>query len=168
MADIEKELYPQQNAYIDWTPPHTTQRAAAETLQQKAQREREQAALILATEQQLERIRTYPLERYVLEAQKVVDDFLRPLVDPGSPDYPAAQQFMFKLVEQVRLMPEPEWEQRREEMAVVLVRHLGLLEAPEAAAEPKPYTWQDMYAVFSDLGAPDLLRAMKKARATVP
>jgi len=68
----------------------------------------------------------------------------------------------------VRLMPEPEWEQRREEMAVVLVRHLGLLEAPEAAAEPKPYTWQDMYAVFSDLGAPDLLRAMKKARATVP
>ncbi|MBM3499658.1 MAG: hypothetical protein FJX74_13440 [Armatimonadetes bacterium] len=166
MADIEKEFFPQQNRYVDWTPPRRPVRPSAQTLAQRAQRERQQAALILSTVGQLERIRTYPLERYVLEAQKVVDDFLRPLIDPRSEDYPAARQFMFKVVEQVRLMPEEEWQERREEMAELLVGELGLLDEPEAAAQPKPYNWQAMYAIFSDLGAPELLRDMKRARAT--
>ena len=165
MATIEKEFLPQQNRYIDWTPPRQPT-GAAKTAAQRAQRDREQTALILATVQQLERIRTYPLERYVFEAQKVVDDFLRPLIDPRSPDYPAAQQFMFKLVEQVRVMPENEWYVRREEMAATLVGELGLLGEPEAAEAPRPYNWQTMYAIFSDPGTPDLLRLMIRARAT--
>ena len=166
LKDIEKEFLPQQSRYIDWTPPRQTSKDSAKTQEEQAQREREQTALILATVQQLERIRTYPLERYVMEAQKVVDDYLRPLIDPLSPDYPAAQQFMFKLVEQVRLMPEPEWQQRRERMAELLVRELGLLDQPDEAAAPKPYNWETIYAIFSDLGAPDLLKAMRRARAT--
>ncbi|MBM3474068.1 MAG: hypothetical protein FJX75_12435 [Armatimonadetes bacterium] len=166
LGDIEKEFLPQQSRYIDWTPPLRTTRESAKTREEQAQREREQTALILATVQQLERIRTYPLERYVLEAQKVVDDFLRPLIDPLSPDYAAAQEFMFKLVEEVRTMPEPLWEQRREQMAELLVGELGLLNQPDdETARPKPYNWQTMYAIFSDLGAPDLLKAMKRARA---
>jgi hypothetical protein len=166
LEDIEKEFLPQQNRYIDWTPPRQTSKAFAKTREEQAQLERDQTALILATVQQLERIRTYPLERYVMEAQKVVDDFLRPLVDPLSSDYPAAQDFMFKLVEQVRLMPEPEWQQRRERMAELLVGELGLLAPLDQAARPKPYNWETIYAIFSDLGAPDLLKAMRRARAT--
>ena len=166
MADIEKEFFPQQNRYIDWNPPRQPTRPSAKTLAERAQRERQQAALILSTVGQLERIRTYPLERYVLEAQKVVDDYLRPLIDPRSPDYLAARDFMFKVVEQVRIMPEEEWQDRRESMAELLVGELGLLDEPDATAEPKPHNWQTMYAIFSDLGAPDLLREMRQARAT--
>jgi hypothetical protein len=165
LEDVEKEFLPQQSRYIDWTPPRQTTTQSAKTREEQAQREREQTALILATVQQLERIRTYPLERYVMEAQKVVDDFLRPLIDPMSPDYRAAQEFMFKLVEQVRIMPEPEWQQRREQMAELLVGELGLLDQPDESAQPKPYNWQTMYAILSDLGAPDLLTAMRVARA---
>jgi hypothetical protein len=166
MGEIEKEFFPQQSRYVDWTPPGQSAKAAAQTLLEKAQQERETVALVLATEQQLERIRTYPLERYVLEAQKVVDDFLRPLIDPDSPDYPAAQRFMFRLVEEVRVLPEPQWQQRRQEYAERLIEGLGLAQPPGQPTQPKPYNWYDMYTIFSDLGAPDLLKGMLKARAT--
>jgi hypothetical protein len=166
MAEIEKEFFPQQNRYVDWTPPGQSPKASAQTLLEKAQQEREQTALVLATEQQLERIRTYPLERYIMEAQKVVDDFLRPLIDPASPDYPAARQFMFKLVEEVRLLPQPQWEQHRRDYAERLIVGLGLGQQPNQPTQPKPYNWYDMYTIFSDLGAPDLLKDMLKARAT--
>lgn len=166
MAEIEKEFLPQQNRYIDWTPPKQPTTKGGTSMTALAQRQREQAALILATVQQLERIRTYPLERYILEAQKVVDDFLRPLIDPESPEYPRARDFMFRLVEQVRIMPEPEWQQRREQMAELLVGELGLLQPNDQSGEAKPYNWQTMYSIFSDLGAPALLASMKKARAT--
>lgn len=168
MQDVEKEFYPQQSRYIDWTPPRQPTRVSEKTSAERAQRERQQAALLLSTVGQLERIRTYPLERYVLEAQKLVDDYLRPLIDPRSPDYPAARQFMFKVVEQVRLMPEEEWQVRREEMAEILVGELGLLDEPAESAEPKPYGWQTVYSILSDLGAPELLRDIKKARAMTP
>ncbi len=165
MADIEKVFFPQQNRYVDWTPPGGSARPSPATAAQQAQREREATALLLATIQQLERIRMFPPDRYIIEFHKVVEDYLRPLIDPRSPEYPDAEAFMLKLVGQVRMMPNDEWEQRREEMAQLLVRQLGLLGPPEQATEPKPYNWQTMYSVFSDLGAPDLLREMQRARA---
>jgi len=167
MADIEKEFFPQQNRYIDWTPPHQVTHRAPVTSAAEAQREREQTALLLATTQQLERIRMLPEDLYIFQYHKMVVDYLRPLIDPRSPEYPAAEDFMLKLVAQVRMMRNDEWDMRREEMAEILVRRLGLIDEPQQGAEqPKPYNWQSMYAIFSDLGAPDLLKELQEARAT--
>ncbi|MGQ9730669.1 MAG: hypothetical protein ACUVX8_05280 [Candidatus Zipacnadales bacterium] len=165
LAKIQDEFYQQQNAYIDWTPPHGGQKVTRQMLLERAQREREQAALVLTTEQQLERLRTFPLEeRYVYEANRIVDDFLRPLIDPQSPQYVEARNFMFEVVEQARFMQEEEWQMRRTEFAELVLRELGLLEPPKSSEKPKPYSWQDMYVLFSDFGTPDLLRDMVKAR----
>jgi hypothetical protein len=163
LADVRDELLPQQNAYIDWTPPRATATTTRETFVQRAARDREQRAMLLFAEQFLTRVRYYPLEQYILEAQRLVDDFLRPLVPVASPAYPQAQQFMFRLVEQVRLMGEPQWQAESLNYAAVLVQELGLDQPPDESVEERPYTWQDMYEIFSDPGTPGLFREIQEA-----
>ncbi len=160
---VRQELFPSQNAYIDWTPPRGRDRGSREAFLQQVQREREYRAMILFAEQFLTRVRYYPLEQYILEAQRVMDDFLRPLIPMTSPAYPEAQQFMFKLVEQVRLLPEPQWQVQSRQYATTLVDGLGLYEPPEQTVGERPYTWQDMYDIFADLGTPDMLRKIRDA-----
>ncbi len=160
---VRQELFPRQNAYIDWTPPRATAKTSRETFVQEAEREREYRAMILFAEQFLTRVRYYPLEQYILQAQKVIDDFLRPLIPLASPAYPQARQFMFRLVEQIRLLDEPQWQMERRRYAATLVEELNLYEAPEEVVEERPYTWQDMYGIFSDPGTPDMLREIKAA-----
>jgi hypothetical protein len=164
LGKVKDQLLPQQNAYIDWTPPRGEAAAARETLQQRAQRERDRRAMIALAAQFLTRIRYYP--PFILGVENVVDDFLRPLIDPRSPDYPPARQFMLEMVREVRVMPEAQWEVMRDEYAVRMVRALGFEQPPPAdeALQQKPYTWQDMYDIFSDPGTPALLRAVKQAR----
>lgn len=160
---VRQELFPGQNAYIDWTPPRGTGKSSRDAFLQQAQRDREYRAMVLFAEQFLTRVRYYPLEQYILQAQKVVDDFLRPLIPPASPAYPEARQFMFRLVEQIRLLPEPRWQAESRIFATTLVDQLGLYEAPAEATEERPYTWQDMYDIFADPGTPDTLRDIKAA-----
>jgi hypothetical protein len=165
LGKVRGELFPSQNAYIDWTPPKGTAKTPRETVVTQAEREREYRAMVLFAEQFLTRVRYYPLEQYILQAQKVVDDFLRPLIPIASPAYPRAQQFMFRLVDEVRLLGEPQWQAQRRTYATTLVGELGLFDAPEEAIEERPYTWQDLYAIFSDPGTPDTLREIKAALA---
>jgi len=163
LQENDDERY--EAAVKDWTPPKATAKTSRETFVQEAEREREYRAMILFAEQFLTRVRYYPLEQYMLMAQKVVDDFLRPLIPLASPAYPQARQFMFRLVEEVRLMDEPQWQMERRRYAVTLVEELNLYEAPEEVVEERPYIWQDMYMIFSDPGTPDMLREIKAALA---
>lgn len=162
---VRQQLFPTQNAYIDWTPPRGKDTGAREAFLQQVQREREYRAMILFAEQFLTRVRYYPLEQYILEAQRVVDDFLRPLIPLDSPAYPQAQRFMFGLVNEVRLLPEPQWLAQSRNYATTLVDGLGLYERPEQSVEERPYTWQDMYDIFADPGTPAALRDIKAALA---
>jgi hypothetical protein len=73
---------------------------------------------------------------------------------------------MVDVLKQVRLMTRDEWADRNYELAEQLVTELGLLDTGQATSERKAYTWQDMYAIFADAGAPDMLEAMVKARKT--
>ncbi len=170
LKKVKDALFPQQNAYIDWTPPRATTGTAApgETLQQRAQREREQRAMTALAGQFLDRVRY--MSAIIYGTDVVVQDFLRPLMDPTSPRYPQARQYLLRLVEQVRLLPEQQYQQVRDRYASDLVQVLGF-GSPEPQPQPreaKPYTWGDMYDIFSDPGTPSLLRAMKQARQEVP
>lgn len=164
LKDVQEVLYAQQNAYIDWTPPRGENRTSRETMIQQAQRERDHRAMVMMAERFLHSIRYYPLEQYVLEAQRLVDDFLRPIIPPNSPDYRPAQQYMFKLVEQVRLMEEPQWIDQGQAVAEQMIGDLGLQQPQTEAVRDQPYNWQDMYDIFSDLAAPEMLRGMKLLR----
>ncbi len=165
LAEVKDQLLPQQNAYIDWQPPRGEGTAPRETLQQKAQRERERRALIVLAAQFLTRVRF--ISPILLGTENLVDDFLRPLIDPRSPEYPQVRQFMLRMVAEVRVMPEAQWEVLRDQYAVRMVQGLGLDQPlPEAdqARERKPYSWEDIYDILSDAGTPALLRAMRQAR----
>jgi len=164
LKDVQEVLYAQQNAYIDWTPPRGENRTSRETMIQQAQRERDHRAMVMMGERFLHSIRYYPLEQYILEAQRLVDDFLRPIIPPNSPDYRPAQQYMFKLVEQVRLMEEPQWIDQGQAVAEQMIGDLGLQQPQTEAVRDQPYNWQDMYDIFSDLAAPEMLRSMKLLR----
>jgi hypothetical protein len=170
LKKVKDQFYPQQNAYIDWTPPRATAGAAApgETLQQRAQREREQRAMVALAGQFLDRARY--MSAIILGTDVLVQDFLRPLMDPTAPQYPQARQYLLRLVEQVRLLPEPQYQQVRNRYALDLVQVLGFASAAPQTPQPeaKPYTWGDMYDIFSDPGTPSLLRAMKQARQEAP
>jgi len=164
LGKVRDQLLPQQNAYIDWTPPRGEGAAPKETLQQKAQRERDRRAMIALAGQFLTRVRY--ISPILLGAENLVDDFLRPLIDPRSPEYPQARQFMLEMVKEVRLLPEAQWEGLRDDYAVHMIQGLGFEQPPPDTGEerqPKPYTWEDMYGIFSDAGTPALLRAMKQA-----
>jgi hypothetical protein len=165
LDQVRQQLFPSQNAYIDWTPPKGQDKSSRETFLQEAQRDREYRAMVLFAEQFLTRVRYYPLEQYMLHTQKVVDDFLRPLIPIASPAYPQARQFMFKLVEEVRLLPEARWQMESRQYATALVDGLGLYEPPGEAVEERPYTWQSMYDIFIDPGTPDTFREIKQALA---
>jgi hypothetical protein len=162
---VREQLFPNQNAFIDWTPPRGKEKGSRDAFLQQVQRQREYRAMVLFAEQFLTRVRYYPLEQYILQAQRVVDDFLRPLIPPDSPAYPQAQQFMFRLAQEVRLLPEAQWLAQSRNYATTLVDGLGLYEPPKQSTEKRPYTWQDMYDIFADPGTPDTLRDIKAALA---
>jgi hypothetical protein len=165
LGKVKDQLLPQQNAYVDWTPPRGEGTAPKETLQQKAQRERDRRAMIALAAQFLDRVRYQSV--ILLGTENVVQDFLRPLIDPRSPEYPQAREFMLEMVKEVRLLPEAQWEGLRDQYAARLIQGLGFEQPrPDRGEErqQKPYTWEDMYDIFSDAGTPALLRAMKQAR----
>jgi len=164
MEDIEDEFTNRQSAFIDWTPPRGEATNSREPMLQRAQRQRDHAAMVMMGERFLHSIRYFPLEQYILQAQKLVDDFLRPLIDPRSADYRSAQQYMFKLVEEVRLLGEPDWQDQGAAYAEQMIMDLGLEQPLIQDDAEKPYDWNDMYVIFSDLAAPELLTSMRAAR----
>lgn len=164
MEDIEDEFTNRQNAFIDWTPPRGEATTSRDTMLQRAQRQRDHAAMVMMGERFLHSIRYFPLEQYIMQAQKLVDDFLRPLIDPRSADYTPAQQYMFKLVEEVRLLGEPDWQDQGADYAEQMIMDLGLEQPLIQDDVDKPYDWNDMYVIFSDLAAPELLASMRAAR----
>jgi hypothetical protein len=171
LAEVSKAFYPQQDAYVDWTPPRVSRSSSRKAMQEQARAERTNRALILAAERQMSSMRMSDFDSmeqrlYIARANRIADDFLRPLIDPDSPQYEAAHAYMVDVLKQVRLMTRDEWADRNYELAEQLVTELGLLDTGQATSERKAYTWQDMYAIFADAGAPDMLEAMVKARKT--
>ena len=164
MGAIEDVFTARQSAFIDWTPPRDQSKTSTEMLIQRAQRERDHEAMVMMAERFLQSIRYYPLEQYILQAQKLVDDFLRPLVDPRSADYPIAREYMFALVEEVRLLKEPDWFEQGHAYAGQMILDLGLQQPLIDDDIEKAYDWNDMYSVFSDLAAPELLTAFASRR----
>jgi hypothetical protein len=157
LSDFRKLLTPRQSAQIDWRNPS----AGPEAAQAQRRQEARERAMLFWAQQTLTRVRYFPLERYILEKEVLIDDFLRPIVRPFTPQYARARALMERLVEQVRLASEADWPARRSSFARTLVEGLNL--APPAQEEDRGDTRAELLAFFTAEGTADLIRKMAAA-----
>ena len=158
LSDFRKLLTPRQGAQIDWR----NLSAGPENAREEQRRAMRNQALFRWSQATLERIRYFPLERYILEKEVLIDDFLRPLVRPFTPEYTRARAFMQQLVEQVRLTSEAQWPARRTYYANALMEGLNLTVPGKEAPETK-YTRADLLAFLTAAETAELLSEMADA-----
>jgi len=129
MSALSKIFSPVQNQRLDWTPPAELQ--PAETARQRAQRRREQLALISDAGRLQNRLRYMNAFDYSSYRVTIISEYLDRYFERNTAQFEQAHAIVMELIGEVRLVDEAAWPQQANLYAERQVIMLGLM--PEEA-----------------------------------
>lgn len=154
---LGRRLSPETGGLVQWTRPVDFPAPPAEDLQ--IERLRLLAARLDQAARMLDRIRYLDAANYVTSRVGRLREYLQ---DHGyrdnTRDMDDALDFMFRLCDEGRLVPEDRWEEQLPILAARTLQYLGELQDPETApGQTRPVSWWDIYNLLSDPQTPALL-----------
>jgi hypothetical protein len=154
-------LTPQQASRVDWRPPPSI--APAEDRQDELQALRALVAHLDEVGREIERIRYLIPSDYVTTRIGRINALLRPYRRPGSREFDEAREFVLRLTDEARLVPEREWVSRAPEFPARFLHYLGELEDDKTRIARPQFDWWDLHRVLTDPQTPAMFSRMLPA-----
>ncbi len=155
---VRRMLTPEQQRLVNWTRPAEVRIAAPE--EGLLEELREMLGDIHEIRRVLERIRYLIPGDYITRRVGMLREFLQDYYPPDTPEFNAALDWMIRLTDEMRRVPERDWP---EEAAIYVGRVWQYLSGGEpqplaGAQEPAaPYNWWDVFYLLTDPQTPTLL-----------
>lgn len=161
---FRRSLTNQQAALFNWQcPPDMTPPPDRATTLQEMQA---LSARLLAAQGLIERIRYLIASDYSITRIGRIETYLRDYLEPNTPRFNEARDFLLNLVDQARRVDEKDWPGQAPLFAAQVLQHLNLLNPEEQPMGVRtPYNWWDAYSLLTDNQTQDLTQAILNARA---
>lgn len=151
-------LTPQQASRVDWQPPPWI--APAEEGRDELQALRALVAQLDEVGREIERIRYLIASDYISTRIGRINALLRPYLRPGSREFDEARDFVLRLTDEARLVPEREWPSRAPEFPARFLHYLGELEDDKTRVAQPQFDWWDLHRVLTDPQTPAMFSRM--------
>lgn len=160
MQVIRDNLYPEQLAMLDFTPPASI--APEEAIQQRVRLQQIAIERIQTAGRMLERVKYLDAFNFVTGRTPIVISYLTQYFEQNTPQFQAAMDVVIEYTDRVRLLTDEEWQQNAWAIAAELVEALGLMPEWNPAPDPNKVGWNALYRLFT---APQTLEVVQALAA---
>ncbi|MGC9320026.1 MAG: hypothetical protein ACP5KN_18485 [Armatimonadota bacterium] len=162
MGLIEDILAPRQNALLDWTPPESVR--PRQSTEQILEQQQIAMGRIQRAAQMLDNVKHLDAFNFVTGRTQIVNDFLAMHFRQGTPRWERAYGIVIEATDQVRMLPEEEWQANAMDIAADLIEQLGLMPSFEERRRPGTISWNALYQLFTNPVTLEVLKELPDAR----
>lgn len=160
MQVIRDNLYPEQLAALDFTPPASI--ATQDMIQERARLQQIALGRIQTAGRMLERVKYLDAFNFVTGRTPIVISYVGQYFPQDTPEFQAAMGVVIEYTDRVRLLNEEAWQQNAWAIAAELVETLGLMPELTMTPDPNKMSWNALYRLFT---APQTLAAVQALAA---
>jgi len=148
MKTLAEVLAPDQNQFLDWTPPESV--APEEYLEERLEMQRIAMGRIQEVAQMLDAVKHLDAFNFVTGRGPIVNDYLALYFQPETQQFQQAYQIAIEYSDQVRLISEEQWQAQSLEIASGLVQELGLMPMMDPGQRPGTVSWTSLFRLMTN------------------
>jgi uncharacterized phage infection (PIP) family protein YhgE len=148
MQKIAQILSPEQNRYLDWTPPGSIR--PEQRLEERLEMQRIAMGRIQEAAQVLNQIKNLDAFNFVTGRGPIINDYLALYFQPDSRQFQQAYGLVLEYSDQVRMMDEQQWQAEGLDIGALLVEDLGLMPAMDPGQRPGTMSWNRLFVLMTD------------------
>ena len=148
MQLIASMLTPEQNRYLDWTPP-----GAIRTEQLLAERiEMQQVAMGRAQEaaRMLDAVKHLDAFNFVTGRGPIINDYLALYFRPDAQQFQQAYEIALNYTNEARMLDNQQWQAQALDFGAGLVEDLGLMPQMDPGVQPGTVPWSQLYRIVTN------------------
>lgn len=158
MTAISEVLRPEQNQYLDWTPPGSIR--PEECLEERLRMQQVAMGRIQKAAQMLDAVKHLHAFNFVTGRGPIVNDYLALYFDPNTEQFAQAFQIVINYTDQVRMITEEQWQAQSLDIAAGLVERLGLMPTMDPGQRPGTVSWSTLFELLTDPQTLEVVREL--------
>ena len=148
MQLIASILTPEQNRYLDWTPPGAV--GSAEALQERAKAQQVAMGRIQEAARLLDAVKHLDAFNFVTGRGPLVNDYLALYFQAGTQQFEQAYDITINYTDQARMLTEEQWQAQAMDLGAALVEQLGLMPQMAPGVQPGTIPWSQLFRVVTN------------------
>ncbi|MGI5816855.1 MAG: hypothetical protein ACOX9R_02025 [Armatimonadota bacterium] len=158
MRGIAEILTPEQNRYLDWTPPASIR--PDECIQERLRMQQIGMGRIQEAGRMLDVVKHLHAFNFVTGRGPIINDYLSLYFRPDAAEFEEAFRIVIQYTDEVRMMPERQWQAQSLEVAADLVAELGLMPTLDPGQRPGTVAWGSLFGLVTNPQTLEVVRKM--------
>lgn len=156
MQIMASVLTPEQNRYLDWTPPGIIQPEAC--VEERLRMQQVAMGRIQDTAQMLDAVKHLHTFNFVTGRGPLVNDYLARYFPLDAAQFQQAYVTAINYTDQVRMLTEEQWQAQSMDIAAAMVEDLGLMPSMDPGLQAGTIPWSSLFELVTH---PQTLVAMR-------